>query len=80
MATSGASSPGSSSSSTARRSTAWRKTVQVAINWIISKGALPIPGAKTALQLADNAGAVGWRLTDEELVALDRTSDRVTAS
>jgi cobalt-zinc-cadmium efflux system membrane fusion protein len=35
MANLGAPSPGSSSPSVARRSPAWRKTVQVAINWIV---------------------------------------------
>jgi aryl-alcohol dehydrogenase-like predicted oxidoreductase len=44
---------------------------QVALNWLIRRGALPIPGAKTAAQAAGNAGAVGWDLTDEEFAALD---------
>ncbi len=48
---------------------------QVALNWVICKGALPIPGAKNARQAAMNAGALGWRLTDEEVAALDAASD-----
>lgn len=48
-----------------------RSPSQVAINWIVCKGALPIPGAKSARQLADNAGAIGWRLTPTELTELD---------
>jgi diketogulonate reductase-like aldo/keto reductase len=50
---------------------------QVALNWIICKGALPIPGAKNASQATQNAGAAGWRLTPEQVKALDDTSDQV---
>ena len=45
---------------------------QVAINWVICKGALPIPGAKNERQARDNAGAMGWRLTPDEVVELER--------
>ena len=39
-----------------------KKTVsQVALNYIISKGAIPIPGCRTVTQLKDNLGAMGWR-------------------
>jgi aryl-alcohol dehydrogenase-like predicted oxidoreductase len=51
---------------------------QVALNWIICKGALPIPGAKTAKQSEQNAGAIGWRLTTEEIQVLDLASDKIT--
>lgn len=47
---------------------------QVALNWIICKGAVPIPGAKTAAQAEQNAGALGWRLTEADVRALDRIS------
>jgi aryl-alcohol dehydrogenase-like predicted oxidoreductase len=47
---------------------------QVALNWVMCKGAVPIPGAKTARQAQDNAGALGWRLTDQEVAALDVAS------
>ncbi len=47
---------------------------QVALNWVICKGALPIPGAKNAQQAQGNAGALGWRLTEAEVAALDRAS------
>lgn len=50
---------------------------QVALNWIICKGGLPIPGAKTAKQAEQNVGAVGWRLTSEEVKALDQASDKI---
>ncbi len=49
---------------------------QVALNWTICKGTLPIPGAKTKAQAAENAGAKGWRLTEEEVRALDEASDK----
>jgi aryl-alcohol dehydrogenase-like predicted oxidoreductase len=40
---------------------------QVANNWLLCKGALPIPGAKDAAQARENAGAMGWRLTAAEV-------------
>jgi len=51
---------------------------QVALNWVISKGAVPIPGAKNALQAQENAGALGWHLSESELAALDKVSDRLS--
>ena len=51
---------------------------QVALNWVICKGALPIPGAKNAKQAAENAGAVGWKLSDEEVNELNEMSDKVS--
>ncbi|HEX2739016.1 MAG TPA: aldo/keto reductase, partial [Rubrobacter sp.] len=39
---------------------------QVALNWLIGQGTLPIPGAKNERQARQNAGAVGWSMTDEE--------------
>ncbi|MCS7003558.1 MAG: aldo/keto reductase, partial [Dehalococcoidia bacterium] len=54
------------------------KTVaQVALNWCIVKGTVPIPGAKNAAQAEQNAGALGWRLTDDEVATLDRLSDSI---
>ena len=47
---------------------------QVALRWLIQKGSLPIPGAKTVQQASDNAGALGWSLTDEEMAELDGVS------
>jgi aryl-alcohol dehydrogenase-like predicted oxidoreductase len=52
---------------------------QVALNWVIRKGALPIPGAKNADQALQNAGALGWALSDEEVQKLDAASDAVQA-
>lgn len=50
---------------------------QVALNWVVCKEALPIPGAKTAAQATENIGAIGWRLTDAEVTALDEASQRL---
>ena len=44
---------------------------QVALNWIIAKGAIPIPGAKNRQQAQENAGALGWSLDGDDLERLD---------
>lgn len=54
-----------------------RTPAQVALNWVMCKGGVPIPGAKNARQALDNAGAMGWGLDEAEVEALDLTSDRV---
>ncbi|MBI4928530.1 MAG: aldo/keto reductase [Anaerolineae bacterium] len=56
---------------------AGKTPAQVAINWTICKGTLPIPGAKTQSQADQNAGALNWRLSDEEVAWLDAMSDQV---
>jgi aryl-alcohol dehydrogenase-like predicted oxidoreductase len=50
---------------------------QVALNWVMCKGTVPIPGAKNARQAQENAGALGWRLNDDEIAALDAASESV---
>lgn len=54
-----------------------KTAAQVALNWLICKGAVPIPGAKNAAQAESNAGALGWRLTEEQVAALDAVSDQM---
>jgi aryl-alcohol dehydrogenase-like predicted oxidoreductase len=54
-----------------------KSNVQVALNWCICKGTLPIPGAKNADQALQNAGTLGWRLTDEQVARLDHATDQV---
>lgn len=57
---------------------AYDKTpIQVALNWVICKGALPIPGAKTLKQAQENAGALGWRLSKDDVHALDTLSEQI---
>jgi aryl-alcohol dehydrogenase-like predicted oxidoreductase len=54
------------------------KTVsQVSLNWLICKGALPIPGAKNVKQAELNAGGAGWKLTEEEVAKLDEATDNI---
>ena len=54
------------------------KTVaQVSINWCICKGTVPIPGARTLQQAHENLGAMGWRLSQAEVQALDAAADLV---
>lgn len=48
---------------------------QVALNWVMCQGAIPIPGAKNAQQAQDNLGALGWRLADEDLAQLNMSSE-----
>ena len=48
-----------------------RTPSQVAINWLLCKGALPIPGAKDPEQARENAGALGWRLATAEVEELE---------
>ena len=50
---------------------------QVALNWLICKGTLPIPGAKNMSQVQQNNSSVGWRLTFDEISALDTASDTI---
>lgn len=57
-----------------------RTPSQVALRWLIDKGAVPIPGAKNAQQATDNAGALGWSLTTAEMGALDAASLEGTRS
>jgi pyridoxine 4-dehydrogenase len=47
---------------------------QVALNWCIAKGTLPIPGAKTLAQAEQNLGALGWLLDAGEIAELDQAS------
>lgn len=43
----------------------------VALNWVICKGAVPIPGVKNDKQVIDCAQALGWRLSQEDEDRLD---------
>lgn len=50
---------------------------EVALNWLICKGAVPIPGARNQEQAHENAGSLGWRLDPEEVCRLDDISYRI---
>jgi pyridoxine 4-dehydrogenase len=47
---------------------------QIALNWCIAKGTIPIPGAKTLEQARENLGALGWQLDSSEIAELDRAA------
>jgi len=52
-----------------------RTPAQVALNWLIAQGdVIPIPGAKTAEQARQNAGALGWSLSPTDVAALEAAS------
>ena len=50
---------------------------QLAINFCISKGAIPIPGARDSEMANANMGAMGWRLSDDEIADLEGAADRL---
>ena len=54
----------------------YQKTpAQVALNWLTAQeNVIPIPGAKDAKQAADNAGAIGWQLSSEDVQRLGALS------
>jgi aryl-alcohol dehydrogenase-like predicted oxidoreductase len=51
-----------------------KSPAQVSLNWLMMKGVVPIPGAKNARQAKENVDALGWRLSDSEVQALDEAS------
>jgi aryl-alcohol dehydrogenase-like predicted oxidoreductase len=52
-----------------------RTPAQVALNWLIAqKNVIPIAGVKTAEQVKQNAGALGWRLSTEDRAQLEEIS------
>ena len=54
-----------------------RTPAQVALRWVMKRPGLtaPIIGARTPDQLADNLGATGWSLDDEQLRRLTEAGD-----
>jgi aryl-alcohol dehydrogenase-like predicted oxidoreductase len=57
-----------------------KSPAQVALNWVMCKGAVPIPGAKNARQAQENATALGWRLAEHEIAALDEESQKLAVT
>lgn len=54
------------------------KTIpQIALNWLLQRPTVSavIIGARNEEQLRQNLGAVGWKLTAEQVAALDKASD-----
>jgi aryl-alcohol dehydrogenase-like predicted oxidoreductase len=54
-----------------------KTTGQISLNWLAAKGAVPIPGARNLAQAKENAEAMGWQLTTEEVARLDQISSEV---
>ena len=50
-----------------------RTPAQIALNWIITKheNTFPIPRASNPMHVKEDLGAVGWRLSDEEVKAIE---------
>uniref|UniRef100_A0A7S1BCF8 NADP-dependent oxidoreductase domain-containing protein n=1 Tax=Corethron hystrix TaxID=216773 RepID=A0A7S1BCF8_9STRA len=55
-----------------------RSQSQVAINWSICKGGVPIPGARNKEMAMDNIEAAGWRLKSDAIDELDLAASRVS--
>jgi aryl-alcohol dehydrogenase-like predicted oxidoreductase len=50
---------------------------QVALNWLMAQpNVVPIPGVKTAAQVVQNAGALGWQLSAEAVKQLSLVAGR----
>jgi aryl-alcohol dehydrogenase-like predicted oxidoreductase len=50
-----------------------RTPAQVALNWLIAQGnVIPIAGVKTAEQVRQNAGALGWKLNNDEIAEIEK--------
>jgi pyridoxine 4-dehydrogenase len=52
-----------------------KSVAQIAINYVIAKGAIPVVGMMNPSQLESNAGALGWRLTAAEVATLEAEAD-----
>ena len=49
--------------------------MQVAINYVVAKGAVPIPVVKNNEDAEELLGCLGWGLNDEEVAILDSAAD-----
>lgn len=58
-----------------------RKTVpQVALNWIMQKGFIPLVGMRSMKQAQDNLAAIGWSLSSSEVDCIDVAALKVRKS
>ena len=55
-------------------------TTQVAINYVVAKGAVPIPGINNAKEAEELLGCIGWGLTEDEVRVLDEACDNAERS
>jgi len=55
-----------------------KTVVQVVLNWLKKDSmVIPIPGATSVKQAEENVGAVGWKLSSEELKEIEQTSNEM---
>lgn len=54
---------------------------QISLNWVLSRPGIctAVFGARNEQQLRDNLGAVGWKLTPQQIALLDRASEQKPA-
>lgn len=50
-------------------------TTQIAINYIIAKGCVPMPSVKNPKEADEIIGCIGWSLSDDEVKMLDNAAD-----
>lgn len=50
--------------------------MQIAINYVVAKGAVPIPEINNNKEAKELLGCIGWGLTDEEVAILDDAADQ----
>lgn len=48
---------------------------QVALQWLVGQGTIPIPGVKNPKQVEENAGALGWSLTEAEEAQIRKAAE-----
>ena len=56
------------------------KTVpQLAVQWLTSRPGVssPLLGARTVAEIEENLGSIGWSITEDDLVAIDRLTSPV---
>mmetsp|Transcript_31230 Transcript_31230/g.82720 ORF Transcript_31230/g.82720 Transcript_31230/m.82720 type:complete len:394 (-) Transcript_31230:286-1467(-) len=53
---------------------------QVALNWVVAKGAVPLPGVRNTRDAEEVVGAVGWRLRAEDLELIDSAVEQGMAA
>jgi diketogulonate reductase-like aldo/keto reductase len=50
-------------------------TTQIAINYIVAKGCVPMPNVKNPKEADEIIGCLGWSLSDDEVKMLDNAAD-----
>ncbi|MFJ8159838.1 aldo/keto reductase [Streptomyces sp. NPDC096136] len=53
---------------------------QLALAWVLRRGAVPIPGTKRRTYLEENVAATGVTITDEDIAAIEAVAPRGVAS